>query len=186
MIPFATWSQSRNEIEIAIGQHAAQGYERSESDTDLSNLMSAMVEGLMTASVVQLRSIVEHSDRRRSDEQAYRQENYISQELLKIEERIMSAVADVLIPVLHDLQLRDVMRTFADTLKKLLPEFGVKNLIIKAPENIHGMLNEALRKQDIIADIAHSDDNDIAISGNQVVLVASLDAWSQKLKSMAA
>jgi hypothetical protein len=92
----------------------------------------------------------------------------------------------VLIPVLHDLQLRDVMRTFADTLKKLLPEFGVKNLIIKAPENIHGMLNEALRKQDIIADIAHSDDNDIAISGNQVVLVASLDAWSQKLKSMAA
>jgi hypothetical protein len=186
MIPFATWSQSRDEIENANGQHAAQGLERSESDTDLTNLMSAMVDGLMTASVVQLRSIVEHSDRRRSDQHASHQENYISQELLKIEERIMSAVADVLIPVLDDLQLRDVMKTFADTLKKLLPEFGAKNLIIKAPENIHGLLNEALRKQDIKADIANSDDHDITISGNQVVLVASLDAWSQQLKSMAA
>jgi hypothetical protein len=186
MIPFATWSQSRDEIENANRQHVAQGLGRSESDTDLTNLMSAMVDGLMTASVVQLRSIVEHSDKRWSDEHASHQEQYISQELLKIEERIMSAVADVLIPVLEDLQLRDVMKTFADTLKKMLPELGAKNLVIKAPKNIHGMLNEALRKKDIIADIAYSDDHDIAISGNQVVLVASLDAWSQQLKSMAA
>ena len=186
MIPLATWSQSRNEIEIANGQHAAQEFERSGSDTDLTNLMSSMVEGLMTASVVQLRSIVEHSERRWSDQYASNQENYISQELMKIEERIMSAVADVLIPVLHDLQLRDVMKTFADTLKKLLPEFGAKNLLIKAPEDTHGMLVEALRKQEIIADIANSDDQTITISGNQVVLVASLDAWGQKLRSMAA
>jgi hypothetical protein len=189
MIPFSTWSKSRHEFEVAGEQgHEAWSYpaEPSEADIELTDLMAELVEDLMTASVVQLRSALQDVGKQWADQQTIRQELMISREMEKIEERVISAVADVLIPVLSDLQLRDVMREFAATLQKLLPEFGGQNLLIKAPEDIHQMLNKALEGQKILADMEVSEGRDVTISGNQVVLVASLDAWTQKLKAVVA
>jgi hypothetical protein len=187
MIPFSAWSKSRYENEIAGGHCADATLDPAaprEADVELTNLMAEIVEGLMTASVVQLRSAFQEVGKQWVDQQTIRQEFLLSREMEKIEERVISAVADVLLPVLTDLQLRQVMNEFAATLQKLLPEFGGQSLLIKAPENTHEMLNVALQSQSIVAEIGCSEGLDVTISGSQVVLVASLEAWSQKLKQV--
>jgi hypothetical protein len=78
-----------------------------------------------------------------------------------------------------------MMEEFSVTLKKLLPEFNSQDLVIKSPPMNSAMLKEALDAQAINAEIVDSDDGDISVASNSVVLAASLSDWTQRLRRVA-
>ena len=119
-----------------------------------------------------------------AEHQANEHKRFVRQEIGKVEEQITSAVVDALVPILSELQLRQIMTEFATALQKLLPEFETQHLVIQAPKDVHEMLQLALNRQDVIADIEAIEDRQVKIAGTQVVLTANLDAWSEKLREL--
>jgi hypothetical protein len=188
MIPFATWSQAQIEREVPVWKfptrHLLNEAEQA-VQSDLADLVDGIVENIHQSTVVQLRTTLKLAGRNWAEQQAIKQESFVFAELRKAEERILSVVADLLCPVLTDLQLREMMEEFSVTLKKLLPEFNSQDLVIKSPPMNSAMLKEALDAQAINAEIVDSDDGDISVASNSVVLAASLSDWTQRLRRVA-
>jgi hypothetical protein len=188
MIPFSDWSRAHsNEGDFpnfaqVTGSHLA---EADAVQDEVTLLLDAMLDNLMTSSIAGLRTSLELVGESWATKQLSRQEQFLKREIEKIEEKITTAVADALLPVLSELQLYDVIQDFATTLQKLLPEFKTQDLLIKAPTDIHEMLSSALESKTIAAEIGSSESADITVAGNHVVLVANLSAWSQKIKEFA-
>lgn len=188
MIPLATWSTTRfgNEIQLSDDDNSWPEHNKPVlAQLEMSGLLDSIVENLMTASIVQLRSSLDLVGKRWVEQQALQHESHLTAELVKVEERIMAAVAEALLPVLTELQLREVMQEFASILQKLLPEMGNQSIVINAPEDMHGLLSDALKQKAIAAEISCSDSLDITMAANQVVMVANLNAWSEKLRAAA-
>ena len=187
MIPFATWSQSKGDLEATGSEETPGQPDNLVSDdlaAELSGLTDAIIDNLMTSNVADLRHALESLGMSWCERQTKQQEKCLKLELARVEETIMSAVADVLMPILTELQLKKVLKEFTSTLQTLLPELGNQNLVIKAPSDVHEMLSQTLHHQAISAEIVDTESRDISISGNQVVLVANLDAWSHKLREL--
>lgn len=187
MIPFSTWSQAQLQREVPEWKLAAHQLDEAEQavHTELADLVDDIVENLNQSSVVQLRTTLKLAGKSWAEQQAVVQELFVVAELRKAEERILSVVADLLCPVLTDLQSREMMKEFSATLKKLLPEFNSQDLVIKSPPKNTSMLREALDAQAISAEIVDSDNGDISVASSSVVLAASLNDWTQRLKRVA-
>jgi hypothetical protein len=187
MIPFSTWSLARGDRNDPIAQQgSAHPYavDLVAIEVEVNDLVDALVDNLMTASVAQLRGVLESSGKTWSEQQAEKHNLQLEQEMTLLEDRIISAVTDSLLPVLSDVQLRDVMNDFAAVLQKLLPEFGAQKLRVTAPTDMHDILQRALQTKAINAEIVECDRREVIASSERVTLAANLDEWSQKIRRL--
>ena len=188
MIPFASWSQSKSHVEAAWETPDLTMLQDGEGKTgqfELSALVDDLLENLNLASIVQLRTSVKMAGKSWSEQQAAKHESFVTAELAKTEEHILPVVANVLLPVLTELQLRQTMEEFSKTLHTLLPEFKDQQLVIKAPGENSRMLQQILDAQGVTAEIVESGEGEISIAGSSVMLVARLTDWCQKLRQAA-
>ena len=188
MIRFAAWSQARCDSEDLAGKcngQALQPDEVSLVQAELNGILDGIVENLRIASVVQLRATVKLAGKSWSEQQSIKNKQLVDAEFSRVEENIMDAVADVLLPVLTELKLREVMKEFSTILHKILPEFRSSEVIVNAPRQMHGLLQEALTHNAIVAEITSSKDNCISAQCDSVALTANLHIWCQNLRSFA-
>ena len=187
MIPFSTWSQARQDsseqsepTDFGSQEMVLSG----EIEAELAGLMDELVQNIVTSSIVQLRAALEAVGMSWAEHQANEHKRFVRQEISKVEEKITSAVVDALVPILSELQLRQIMTEFATTLQKLLPEFETQHLVIQAPKDVHELLQLALNRQAVNADIETIENRQVKIAGTQVVLTANLDSWGEKLREL--
>ncbi len=184
MMSLASWSQSRIAAEDLKATDQYSDSLRADKlviENELSGLVEDIVENLLVATTAQFVATFDKLGKHWSYEQSRKREA----ELKKLEECIVNSVSNALLPVLQELQLAEVIKDFSGTLQKLIPEFGTQDVIIKAPYDLHTMLQEILHSRAIVAEITNAEDGDISVSGSQVVLVASLNDWSKRLKTLA-
>jgi hypothetical protein len=186
MKPYVAWSQAQafsidipNVIELETSL-------TSEFEDELSFLFDAMVQNLMAASSNQLRQTLKLMEVSREAKVKREQEALFANEISRIEEKTASLVSEALVPVLSDLHLSRVMSEFVSVLKKVLPEFSGKSVLINAPHVVHGILTNALLQQSITAELLPDENPEISAIGANVVLRADLEQWSKALKKVAA
>jgi hypothetical protein len=188
MIPFAAWSQGRLDLAARDAKlDSKEPEEKGPSDFELefSTFLDELIENLMTSSASQLRSTLVLMEKTRAELQQATQESHVANELSRIEDTVSKAVGDALLPVLNEAHQCQVMKEFAAILKKILPEFAEQSLLIKAPLPVHDELREMLQNQSINAEIVSNDNGEIRVAGSQVVLLARLGEWSERLKGVA-
>jgi hypothetical protein len=188
MIRFAAWSQARSDSEDLTGKcndQLSQSDSISVVQAELNGLLDGIIESLRIAAVVQLRATVKLAGKSWSEQQSIKNKQLVEVEFSRVEACIMDAVADALLPVLTELKLREVMKQFSTTLHQILPEFRSKEIVINAPDEVHGLLHEALTQNAIDAEIVSVKDYRISTHCESVALTANLHNWCQNLKSFA-
>jgi hypothetical protein len=185
MTPFANWFISRADENLLHGQNSAlpeRGVAQNDTQAEITGLLDAILENLMTASVLCLRATMRTANEQSLQIQANSQRRTFMDEIAKAETRITDAVADALIPILSEQHLRRVIIEFSAMVKKLLPEFESQAVVIRAPSDLRTALEAALKQEAVDADIVNSDDSNISVRCDQVHLTAELSDWSMKLK----
>lgn len=186
MTPYAAWIQSKTEASNSADSEERTGGPDKVFQDELGGLLEVITENLMASSAAQLRSSLAVMEHRLAEKQRENETSRFLGELSKIEEKTTALVADALVPVLSELQHSRIISEFASILKKALPEFGERRLTINAPDDVHQRLSTALKLQSIDAELASSQDGQIAISGSNVVIRADLDQWARNLSEVAA
>jgi hypothetical protein len=181
MIPFSAWSQNKIDTVNGVCPSPLEDDEETEFSIELGFLLDAMLENVVTSSSLQLRRMHVAMEEGRMTKLRHEQEMQVAKVLLQIEDRTTDAVAQVLLPVLSQLQMSKVIDEFASVLKKVLPEFADQTLLVKAPANTHATLAAALHREALSVNIEAHDGPNIFVDGENVVLRAELDRWCETL-----
>jgi hypothetical protein len=185
MTPFAKWFSARaagearhdeNDVppEYCVMMNDTQG--------EMTGLLDAILENLLTSSVLGLRTTLNMASVQASEVQVCSQRNAFLDGIAEAEARITDAVANALMPVLSEHLLQQAIKEFSALIKTLLPEFDGQAVVIRAPSEIKTILDEALKREALEADIMNSDDGNISVQGGQFKVSVVLNDWSLKLK----
>jgi hypothetical protein len=185
MTPFIAWSQNKTGADDAVIARTPMTVD-SDFRIELGFLQDALLDNMISSSALQLRHVHIAMEESRVEKQQREQDVNVAKALMQIEEKISGAVADILTPVLSQLQTMKVISEFASVLKKILPEFADQTLLIQAPPDVHGKLAAAMQHHGLAANIQANDGPHIFVSGDNLVLRAELGHWSEALMREAA
>jgi hypothetical protein len=183
---FAEWSLSRSTVFPSDGPTSCTESSNGSNvvSSEISALTHDMLENVLTASATALRSTLEVARAQWEEQNMTFQQRLLSTQIGIAEDTIMQAVADVLSPILAEVELQQMMEEFAVTLKKVLPDFVRGGLTVQAPSHAKHAVERALHDNAVEAEVIAFEAAEVTAGSDRVQLSASLRHWSEKLKEV--
>jgi hypothetical protein len=179
MTPFFAWAAGRETQAVTENHvhsdrptiHAVQAYEA---------LLDSLVDNLSSASAAQLNVTLDVMGKRWAEQQANRMAERLVTHFSTVEARISSTLAEALSPVMSDVHLTQTIQEFAQTLRRLLPEFAGETVAVNAPQALQAKIATALAAEGIDAELRDTEEDSVSASNASVSLTAELGTWAER------
>jgi hypothetical protein len=187
MTPFTEWSRVRVDSAHLRVANTSSGDASIEGDdnSEFLQLLDDLVQNLMAAATVPFVQVVSKRDSSERERQRLNRGQEAADNFVKIEERLVATISEVLEPVMSELHLHKLVKEFAAILRSILPEFKDQLLTIEAPQHIHSRLSHELQQQAIVSNVIETEKEQLLVIGNDVVLRADLTRWSHNIAKVA-
>jgi hypothetical protein len=192
MKSFADWTREKvgNELraitdaEAEIGRRAAREQDNSAAAELLGDVSMALTDTVVASSELAMAQRMLINTRRWLDDQGNTWQGELESKLAQIDSLLSGKVAAVLLPLLDEAMQRKAVDDFCLALKQNITPALKQSLVIQAPEAMRELLEQALARTGVIAELEASADEEASAQFAGMVIETNLSEWAARLREL--